>query len=452
MTTNAGTARQLDALGRGDLGGIRELRLSGGLTEFPRDLFGLADSLEILDLGAGSLTRLPDDLGRLTKLRVLFCSGNPFDRLPPALGDCPALSQIGFRGCGLREVPGEALPPLLRWLTLTDNRIARLPDAIGQRRGLQKLMLSGNRLTALPESLADAAHLELLRLSANALDALPAWLAALPSLAWPTWAGNPLEGGPLPADDRRIPWSDLAVGERLGEGASGQVFAALWKRDGIEAGKSVTSNKPSTSNNPATPNTPVALKMFKGAMTSDGLPDREMEACLAAGPHPNLTGGLGRLVDHPEGAQGLIMPRLPGDWRVLAGPPSLESCSRDVYEPGLSFDEEVVRAIARSIATAACHLHAGGLLHGDLYAHNVLWDGTMGEAVLSDFGAACRLPPGDAGASLRRIEVRAWGILLGELLARCSAPLPDLVALAEACTQPEVMRRPLMAEVVMALA
>jgi len=430
MTTNAGTARQLAALGRGNLAGTRELRLAGGLAEFPRDLFGLADSLEILDLGAGSLTHLPQDLGRLRKLRVLFCSGNPFDRLPPALGDCPHLSQIGFRGCGLTEVPGEALPPALRWLTLTDNRIAALPDALGRRPQLQKLMLSGNRLTALPASLAEAGRLELLRLSANGFDALPAWLAALPALAWPTWAGNPSEGLRPSPRDRTIPWSDLALGERLGEGASGEVFAALWRGDRSEQA--------------------VAVKLFKNAMTSDGLPEREMEACLAAGAHPNLVGGLGRLGDHPGGTQGLVMPRLPGDWRVLAGPPSLDSCSRDVYAPGLNLDAETVRRIARTIAAAAVHLHASGLLHGDLYAHNILWDGTTGEATLSDFGAACRLPPA-AGADLQRLEVRAWGILLGELLARCLDPLPDLAALARACTQPEVARRPLMSDVLAAL-
>jgi hypothetical protein len=433
MATSAGTARQLESLARGDLSGVRELRLAGGLTEFPRDLFGLADSLEVLDLGAGGLTRLPDDLGRLTKLRVLFCSGNPFDRLPAVLGDCPALSQIGFRGCGLEEVPGEALPPLLRWLTLTDNRIARLPDAIGRRPGLQKLMLSGNRLTALPQSLADARSLELIRLSANGFDALPAWLATLPALAWPTWAGNPLEGAPVPSGARRIPWADLIAGDRLGEGASGEVFAARWRRDGTGPGES------------------VALKLFKGAMTSDGLPECEMAACLAAGTHPNLTGGLGRLVGHPRGVEGLVMPRLAQDWRVLAGPPSLASCSRDVYDASLRLEADTVRRIARSIAAAAAHLHARGLLHGDLYGHNVLWDGTAGDAVLSDFGAACRLPKGAMGEALQRIEVRAWGILIGEMLARCPDPLPDLVALAETCVQPEVARRPLMAEVDAAL-
>ncbi len=42
-------------------------------------------------------------------------------------------------------MPAESLPPSLRWLTLTDNRIAALPETLGRRPLLQKLMLSGNR-------------------------------------------------------------------------------------------------------------------------------------------------------------------------------------------------------------------------------------------------------------------------------------------------------------------
>ncbi len=49
------TAARLDALRRGELAGIRELRLPGGpdgrLTEMPPEILGLADSLELLDLG-----------------------------------------------------------------------------------------------------------------------------------------------------------------------------------------------------------------------------------------------------------------------------------------------------------------------------------------------------------------------------------------------------------------
>ena len=119
----------LEALRRGDLAGARVLHLHGGLTEFPDEIFGLADTLEVLDLAGNALTALPGDMARLGKLRVIFCSGNRFERLPSSLGDCPALTQIGFRRTGLRDIPGEALPPGLRWLTVTDNALETLPPS-----------------------------------------------------------------------------------------------------------------------------------------------------------------------------------------------------------------------------------------------------------------------------------------------------------------------------------
>jgi hypothetical protein len=417
----------LAALRRGDLGGARELRLPDGLTEVPREVFALADTLEVLDLGRGSLSDLPADLGRLRRLRVLFGSGNPFARLPPVLGDCPTLSQLGFRGCGIRAVPAEALPRDLRWLTLTDNRIEHLPEALGERPLLQKLMLAGNRIGALPDSLAGASNLELIRLACNRIETLPSWLTRLPRLAWIAYAGNPAEPATEPAPAPRVPWADLEVGDLLGEGASGRVHRAGWRGDA------------------------VALKLFKGAMTSDGLPEREMEACLAAGTHPALTGALGRLDNHPDGAQGLLLRLLPPHWRVLAGPPSRASCSRDVYDADLRVDPEAALRVTRAVAGAVAHLHGRGLLHGDVYAHNTLWDAGTGAAVLGDFGAASALPGGDAGAALARIEVRAVGILIGEVLERCEAPPPGLQALVEACTQPDPDRRPSLVEVVAAL-
>ena len=389
----------------------------------------------MLDLGDGHLTTLPDDMGRFGKLRVLFCSHNRFERLPPSLGDCVSLSQLGFRGTGLREVPGEALPPALRWLTLTDNRIEHLPEALGERPLLQKLMLSGNRLRQLPAGLARAENLELVRLAANGFDHLAPWLLDLPRLAWISWAGNPVERGSVRSDVALVPWAHLEPAELLGEGASGRVLRALWRR-------------------PAGHPLSVAVKLFKGAMTSDGLPEREMAACLAAGDHPHLTGALGRLIDHPERLQGLLMPLLPAHWRVLAGPPSLASCSRDVYDPGLRLAPEAALRIATATAAAAGHLHALGLLHGDLYGHNILCDAETGDAVLSDFGAASWLPATRESKALQRIEVRAWGLLLGELLERCAAEPPGLAgldALRSVCVDPDPGSRPLMADVLAVL-
>lgn len=434
------TGTALAALRRGELAGARELRLLGGpegrLAEVPPEILGFADTLEFLDLGANDLTALPDWFGRLRALRVLFCSGNRFERLPPVLGDCPALSQVGCRGSGLVEVPAESLPPSLRWLTLTDNRIAALPAALGERPRLQKLMLAGNRLRALPETLGEARNLELLRIAANGFEALPACLTALPRLAWLSWAGNPFEdrAAPAPAATAAAAWGDLAVGRLLGEGASGRVMRAEWRRDGSAE-------------------QPVALKLFKGAMTSDGLPEREMAACLAVGAHPHLTGALGRLADHPDGAHGLLMPLLPEGWRVLAGPPSLESCSRDVYASSSRLTRAAALRLLRGVAAGTVHLHARGFGHGDLYGHNILWDGVRGDAVLSDLGASSALPPGRDGEFLQRLDVRAFGLLVEEVRALVDQN-PDIRALdtlAQACTGPDPAGRPAMVEVLGAL-
>jgi len=121
----------LDDLRAGKLAGSRRLKLACGLREFPREIFELAETLEILDLSGNALTALPDDLPRLRKLRILFCSDNPFTELPAVIGQCAALEMVGFKANRIANVPAAALPPNLRWLILTDNRIAELPPEIG---------------------------------------------------------------------------------------------------------------------------------------------------------------------------------------------------------------------------------------------------------------------------------------------------------------------------------
>lgn len=406
----------LDQLRAGKLAGIKRLNLRCGLETFPEEIFDLADSLEILDLSGNRLGALPDDLPRLEKLQIVFCSDNQFTRLPEVLGQCPRLSMIGFKANAIEQVPATALPATLRWLTLTDNRIGRLPDDIGRCAALQKLMLAGNRLRELPASLADCRRLELLRIAANRLDALPDGLLALPRLAWLAYAGNPLETAAPSASDRSLTdlaWADLQIDQQLGEGASGVIHRARYRRGGGEQ--------------------TLAVKLFKGAVTSDGLPEHEMAAWIAAGEHPNLIPVSGTLSGHPAGLKGLGMPLIDPDFANLAGPPSLASCTRDVYPadgPGSRFDLATVLGIARGIAAAAAHLHRRGILHGDLYAHNILHCGA-GRALLGDFGAASFFAPGSAqGKALQRIEVRAFGCLLEELVARCEAAEGDRLALA----------------------
>lgn len=433
----------LEALRRGELAGTRRLDLNGaGLTALPAEVFGLADTLEVLNLSDNQLAQLPADLPRLHRLKVLFCSGNPFTHLPEVLGSCPALEMIGFKACRLTQVPGASLPPSLRWLTLTDNAIRQLPHELGERPRLQKLMLAGNRLTALPERLAAASGLELLRLSANQLASVPGWLPELPRLAWLALAGNPSGGStdavasaaaPLPA----VAWSALRLDGLLGEGASGHIHRAHRLDNGAE--------------------TAWALKLFKGAVTSDGLPEHELAACVAAGPHPHLCTPVATLAHHPQGQSGMLLPLVPPGYEPLAGPPSLDSCTRDVYAPQLRLQPHVAVRLLHRVASAVAHLHSRGVMHGDLYAHNTLWLPTTGDALLSDMGAATVMPSGRAPLrrALLALEALALGHLFMEVLARVeggAAALPAVWSWAQACTAQHPADRPDVRAVATALA
>ncbi len=430
----------LSQLRAGTLAGATRLDLSCELTEFPREIFDLADTLEVLNLTQNQLSSLPDDFARLSKLRILFVSENRFRHLPAVLGDCAQLSMIGFKANQIETVDAAAFPPRLRWLILTDNRIRQLPATLGQCQHLQKLMLAGNQLAQLPDELAACVKLELLRLSANQFHALPAWLYAMPRLCWLALAGNPMSAPqthelPSIAD---IDWASLQMQERLGEGASGIISKALWTPANHSEAR------------------PVAVKIFKGEVTSDGLPASEMAASMAVGAHPHLVEVLGRITQHPTGAEGLVMALITPEFANLAGPPGFDTCTRDVYPEGTRFTLPVLRRIAWGIASAAEQLHARGILHGDLYAHNVLWN-AQGDCLLGDFGAASFYPVagGLTAHPLQRLEVCAFGCLLGELLERCDLEpgqnMAGLRALHQRCAASDVATRPSFADVRRAL-
>lgn len=406
------TLAQLKA---GKLQGIKQLKLCCGLTEFPTEIFNLADSLEILDLTGNSLNDLPSDLNRLKKLRIIFCSSNQFTHLPEVLGECQNLSMIGFKANQIRHIPENAIPAAtLRWLIATDNALEAVPDALGECRQLQKLMLAGNQLKTLPSNMVNCHALELLRISANRFNALPDFLFDLPKLTWLAYAGNPfcdqIEQSLIEQHQiNHIDWQTLTLRDVLGEGASGVTYEAIWRSTGQPAET-------------------VAVKLFKSELTSDGLPRCEMHANILAGEHPNLVGIKGVIHNHPRGKLGLVMPLLDTDLKVLANPPSFDSCTRDVYAEDLILSPEEVRHITQGVTNAAKHLHQQGLMHGDLYAHNILWrpnilvsDKLMSQkVVLSDLGGASFLPVDNPALtqSLLKLEARALEVLLQELLSR----------------------------------
>lgn len=436
----------LEQLRAGELCGARHLKLSENLTEFPTEILSLKETLEVLDLTGNQLSTLPDELAGFGKLRIIFCSENRFTELPEVLGRCPALTMVGFKANRIAIVSAKSLPAGLRWLILTDNAIEQLPDELGQCDALQKLMLAGNRLRELPASLANCRKLELLRIAANRIERFPEWLLSLPRLAWLAYSGNPFsEGAEARAiDDAHVEplsWETLALGELLGQGASGVIHRATLVGNPADA---VTQASDRGDGNQ------VAVKLFKGAVTSDGLPRCEMAASLAAGTHPNLIKVIGKVADHPSGIPALVMELIDPAFANLAGPPSLDSCTRDVYPEGLHLSVPDALAMAHGIASVAGHLHQAGIMHGDLYGHNILFargSDAPARALLGDFGAASLYDRCDRerAVGLERLEVRAFGCLLEELLAHCDtqdSTLDGLHQLKAACLSELPAERP----------
>jgi len=419
------TLQQLQA---GQLKGATSLHLSEGLTTFPEEIFDLADTLEVLSLTNNKLCALPAHFGRLKKLKIFFCSDNLFTVLPEVLADCPLLEMVGFKANQIESVPPRSLHPNLRWLILTDNKINELPTTIGHCARMQKLMLAGNRLSSLPEELSQCCDLGLLRISANQFTELPAWLLSMPKLAWLAFAGNPFSKAQTTQSTSLISWDTLQIGQVLGEGASGIIYKAAWRHEGGTK--------------------EVAVKIFKGHVTSDGLPEDELQASIAAGAHTGLIPIIGQVAHHPDHKKGLVMELIPPHYHNLGMPPSFDTCTRDVFASGTSLTTQQVLNIATAIASVAAHLHRRGIMHADLYAHNTLIDDN-GHTLFGDFGGACFYDITDkpVADALQRLEVRAYGYLLDDLLNICGDPktnevLMKIAALRDKCLDSDVLFRP----------
>lgn len=420
---------------------LTKLKLTCPLPTFPTEIFDLGPSLEQLDLSGTGLSSLPSDFGqRLPNLKIAFFSQCAFSTFPSVLASCPRLEMVAFRGNGMAVIPEDALPLKLRWLILTDNKLSSLPRSIGRSERLQKCMLAGNQLQTLPDEMQHCKKLGLLRLSSNRLQTLPDWLFNMPELAFLSFAGNPCAASEAVAlyDDRQlglahVDWSELEVQHTLGEGASGIISMGLWRLN------------PSTTMD-------VAIKLFRGALTSDGTPEDEMAAYIAAGQHQNIIDVLGRIHGHPDEANGafkggLVMQLIPSYYQTLGQPPSLLTCTRDTYPEGARLSVENAVSILQDIAAAAAHLHYKKVTHGDLYAHNILTS-EDGHALLGDFGAAT-VHGGKVPSLVEKLEVLAFAHLVEDLLGHVTVTTDDeraaverLQDLRQRCSAKSVPARP----------
>lgn len=390
----------------GELTGVKHLTLSEELIEFPMDILTLADSLEVLDLSNNQLSSLPKEIAQLTQLKILFASNNCFSILPEALGLCPELEMVGFKANQIAEVPEGALPKKLRWLILTDNCITQLPESLGERFRLEKLALAGNQLITLPKSFGQLHNLALLRISANQLAVFPTQLLTLPKLAWLAFSGNPFCESNLPIKSvPEVSSSNYALEEVLGQGASGVIYKANW-------------NTHQPLNLDCASDEDIAVKVFKGEVTSDGYPKDELQACLKVGHHHNLVKPIAQVKG--DDCLALIMELIPSRFKNLGQPPSFNSCTRDIFKVEFSLSVVSIQLIVEQMREVFEYIHMQQVCHGDLYAHNTLFD-EHARIIFGDFGAASmyHMLPVHIQRGIKAIEQRALNFFIDDLLSVC---------------------------------
>ncbi|MEO0413896.1 MAG: leucine-rich repeat-containing protein kinase family protein [Verrucomicrobiota bacterium] len=389
-----------------------------GLTEVPKEVFDSPEAVEVLDLSNNDLSDLPDDLAKLKNLRIAFFSNNQFETYPSVLAECPRLSMVSLKENRLVQIDEGALNPDLRWLILSNNALEYLPNDFCQLAQLEKLALAGNRLRELPAGLANLTSLGLARFSANQLTELPRELLNLPNLAWLSFDGNPLVTPP--PDDESLPQfeeADFEIEALIGEGASGLIYRARRKSDSL----------------------PVAIKFFKGEITSDGRPEDEKANCIFAGMHSNLVKLVGQMT-HPTA---LVFELVTDEFSNVGNPPSIDSCTRDVFSDQQRRTPDIAKKILSQACAALSHLHRKCLAHGDFYAHNLMANAD-GETRMADFGASTSL----AGLSdaerqrVQQIESRALGYLIDDLVASSGLEEEWIMDLKERCLAPGVAQRP----------
>ena len=134
----------------------------------------VALDLKNKDITKDGMTFLPSDIGNLSELRVLVCSGNIIDSLPAEIGNLTSLQKLDCSSNRITMLPATIGNLVnLTTLDLRHNRIALLPPEIGKCAELELLQLWGNNLTELDEAVVKLPSLKELYLKDNRLTALP---------------------------------------------------------------------------------------------------------------------------------------------------------------------------------------------------------------------------------------------------------------------------------------
>eukprot|EP00162_Nutomonas_longa_P001614 comp12157_c0_seq1/m.15704 comp12157_c0_seq1/g.15704 ORF comp12157_c0_seq1/g.15704 comp12157_c0_seq1/m.15704 type:complete len:378 (-) comp12157_c0_seq1:2-1135(-) len=152
------------------------------------------NATERINLAGNALSDLPDQLGRLMRIRAVCLTENAFTRVPFAIMQLRTIHTLEINMNKLKSLKGIARLTALESLTVGINEIEELDqDDFAPLTKLHTLHVNCNRIPELPMRFsACTSHLKILSLSNNKLTELPADLSGWKTLEELYLSGNKL--------------------------------------------------------------------------------------------------------------------------------------------------------------------------------------------------------------------------------------------------------------------
>lgn len=123
------------------------------------------------------------------------------------------------------------------------------------------------------------------------------------------------------------------------------------------------------------------------------------------------------------------MDLIPSHYQNLGLPPTLATCTRDTFPADFSLEQTQIDKIVQQMRDVFTHLHQNKVCHGDLYAHNTLFDRDA-NILVGDFGAASmyHMLSESQQQQIRQIEQRALEHFIDDLASICVQTTDKIVA------------------------
>jgi internalin A len=160
-----------------------ELNLSNKIiTKIPEEI-GKLTYLQYLDLSNNQITEISEEIGKLTSLQYLYLSNNQITEISEVIGKLTSLKYLDLYNNQIAKIP-EVIGKLvsLQSLNLSSNQINEIPEVISKLISLQSLYLSNNQINEVSEAIGRIASLKHLNLSYNQITEVSEAIGKIASL------------------------------------------------------------------------------------------------------------------------------------------------------------------------------------------------------------------------------------------------------------------------------